>query len=167
MVKLTVEERTNEKGTPQAEILLPVDAIVRLKVEDARPKEIEGKYGPYHRLNFRFTVLDVETPDGYSQAIGQTMWGSPVMKLTDEPDNELRLWLEAILQMQLGLGYELETDELKDRQVRGVVRHWQGKSGARHEIGALLPLGGRSAMTEPSDGGGPEWPPSSGDEVPF
>lgn len=132
--------------------LLPVDSIVNLKIAEVVIRDVDGARGKWEKLEITFEILSVQaTGDGspvgaYDAAIGSKIWGSVPFKLTDSAENKLRMWTEAILGMELGLGFELDTDYFVGRTVRGLTTQYekrakdsQGNPFKSHQIGSLLP----------------------------
>lgn len=151
MAKLTVEH--------QEEILtFPTDTILDLKIEEANVKTVQGARGDWQKVEFKFKVLDIQATgdgsprDAYSNWIGQFIYGSVPARLTDSPENKLRIWAEAVFRQPLGLGFELDTDMFLSRRVRGLTSQYESNSrGAggeklkRHQIETLLPAHDSSA----------------------
>ena len=162
MAKIVLEEQ------PEF-VVLPDDSILFLKIEDVNTREITSTRNDssWTKLEFKFKILGIQvTGDGspldrYDSMIGQEIWGSVPFRLTDSPENKLRIWSEAILDMDLGVGFELDTDYFKGRECRGITSTYEKKSGnpdpktgkmpRRHQIETLLRKGGVSA---PQPGGG-------------
>lgn len=149
MAKITVEE---QKEFPT----LPDQSLVHLKVESTEIRTVQGQRGDWEKLEFTFKILGVlKTGDGshpsnYENLLGEKIFGSVSYRLTDSPENKLRLWAEAILGQQMGLGFELDTDYLLRREVKGVTGTYEkkksinpqtGKPFIGHDIRGLLPLG--------------------------
>lgn len=140
MPKITVEEQKDFS-------VLPPDSILHLKVDDIDVKDVDGKFGPWQKLEFTFKILGIQaigdgsSPDDYEDVIASKIWGSVPFKLTDSQENQLRQWAEAILGMELGLGYELDTDVLMGRECRGVTSQYTRKKVNKqaHQIESLLP----------------------------
>lgn len=134
--------------------VLPTDSIVLLKIEETSIRDVDGKNGKWQKLNVKFKVLDLQAiGDGssktdYESLIGDTMWGSVPFKLTTNPENKLRQWVEAIFGMELSQGFELDTDLLDGRTVRGITSQYASKTTdaagnpfMRHQVESLLPYG--------------------------
>lgn len=150
MAKITVEEQKEFT-------LLPENSILLLKVDELEIKQVDGRHGPWDKLEIKFKVLGIQNvgdggnPADYEEAvIAGPIWGSVPFKLTDSPENKLRLWAEAILGMELGVGFELDTDVFLGREVRGLVTQYNkratnpktGQPFKGHQIDALLPKAG-------------------------
>lgn len=136
MAKITMTEQ------PDFDVL-PAEMVIKVKVDETKVTDEDGKYGPYQKLRVKFLIAEV--PDSnYATLIGEQIWGSIPFKLTDNPDNQLRQWCEALFGFQLSPGFELDTDELVGRSCRAIVGNYEKKSGTntskRHQISALLPL---------------------------
>jgi hypothetical protein len=190
MAKIKMEE--------QDEILtFPVDSILELKIEEANVETVQGRNGPWEKVAFKFKVLGIQAiGDGspvaaYENWITQNIYGSVPFRLTDSPENKLRIWAEAIFRQELGVGFELDTDMFVGRQVRGLTSQYESKSRdasgnpvKRHQIETLLPYGASTqppaatpAPTQqapaPAAAGAPAQDPwgannwGSGDEPPF
>lgn len=141
MAKFTLEEANSDFLT------LPEDAIVQVIVDSVEERHVPGKDGGsgWDKLNFRFKILELPTAleEEYSPLIGSTIFGSVSARLTSHPDNKLRQWAEALLDLgELEAGFELDTDMLVGRKARGVVGQWVRKSDQQvnHQIKGLLPL---------------------------
>jgi hypothetical protein len=149
MAKIVLEEQPDFA-------VLPADSILDLVIEEATVQTVEGRNGPWQKVEVKFKILGIQaTGDGspvenYDSLVTQNIWGSVPFRLTDAAENKLRLWAEAIFQMELGAGFELDTDMFVRRQVRGVTATYDTKSKdpstglpfKRHKVDALLPKGG-------------------------
>lgn len=158
MAKLVVEE---QKEIPT----LPDDSILHLKVEEIELKTVQGNRGPWDKLDFKFKILGVlhvegaYSPEEFGNLLGENIYGGMGARMTDSPENRLRLWAEAILQRELPVGFELDTDYLLGREVRGVVRTYEkrninpatGQPFRGHNVQSLLPLGGGVSGPAPGD----------------
>jgi len=137
-------------------VLFPKDSILRLKIESIAVRDVQGAKGTWEKLDFKFTILGVQavgenedglTPEGCAEAIGSPIWGGVSASLTDNPENKLRQWVEAILGMELAIGFELDTDLLVGKEVRGLTDLYKKKNGfSGHQIYSLLPKGGPVAQ---------------------
>lgn len=143
MVKLTVEEQVEYP-------VLPPDSILFLKVESVTTKTVnEGTSNAWQKCEFKFKILGIQhTGDGspvqaYDLLIGQNIFGSVPARITNHPENKLRMWAEAILGMDLGIGFDLDTDDLERRQVRGITSTYnkRNSSAVRHQVESLLRMG--------------------------
>lgn len=156
MPKIIVEESKDF-------LLLPPDSILSLKIDEVSTKLIEsGRHGPWEKLEFKFKILGIQavgdgTPvDKYDGVIASPIWGSVPFKLTDSPENRLRQWTEAILGLEIGVGYELDTDLFLGREVRGITSQYEkrardarGNAMKAHQIDSLLPKGGSIPAAAP------------------
>jgi hypothetical protein len=148
MAKITVEEQKDWS-------VLPSDSILHLKVDEVEIKEVQGQHGPWQKVEIKFKVLGIQAigdgspVEGYEDVIAGPIWGSVPFKLTDSAENKLRQWAEAILGMELGLGFELDTDYFLGRECRGITTQYDkrakdpktGMPFKGHQIDALLPKG--------------------------
>lgn len=140
MARITVEEQKDFS-------VLPADSIVHLKVDELEVREVDGRFGPWQKLEFKFKILGIQSvgdggnPSEYDDLIAGPIWGSVPFKLTDSQENQLRLWAEAILGIELGVGFELDTDNFLNREVRGVTSQYTRKKTGNpaHQIESLLP----------------------------
>lgn len=148
MAKIMLEE--------QPEFLVfPEDSILVLKIDGVEVQELQGKNGPWQKLNFTFKILEVQAMGDGSpvsnadQTIGTKIWGNVPFKLTDSPENKLRQWTEAIFGMELGVGFELDTDLFEGKTVRGITNQYDkkamnaatGRPFRAHSVDSLLPYG--------------------------
>lgn len=130
-------------------VTFPANSILFLRVDEITVREVQGKKGSWEKLEFKFKILGVQavgddslTVEDCEPAIGGPIWGGVSATLTDNPENKLRQWTEAILGMELNVGFELDTDLLIGRDVRGITGTYQKKTGfVGHQIDALLPKG--------------------------
>lgn len=156
MAKLIVEEQKEFS-------VFPPDSILLLKVDELEVKDVQGRNGDWQKLEAKFKVLGIQTvsegsPEDYEDMIAGPIWGSVPMRLTDNPENKLRLWAEAILGIQLGIGFELDTDLFLNRQCRGITGQYEkrtvnpqtGKNFKAHQIVALLPWESSYGQTQQS-----------------
>ena len=191
MAKLQVEEQKEWS-------VFPPDSILHLKVDEIEEREIDGARGPWTKLNFKFKILGVihvpDAQDGeYDDTIGEIIFGGVGARLTSAPENKLRLWAEAIMKVDLGVGDSLDTDLFLGREVRGITSQYNKKTNnpatgqpfKGHQIESLLPYGealvssggnqgsqGGQQQDDPwgargADSWGGSWGGSSGDEPPF
>lgn len=145
MAKITLEEA-------QEFAVLPADSIVDLKIEEVNVRDNARPDGTtWQSLDFRFKILGIQaTGDGspvsaYDSLVTQDIYGGAGFRLTDHAENKLRQWCEAIFQMPLEKGFELDTDMLAGRRVRGVTTQYKTKVGYdRHKVDSLLPKAGES-----------------------
>lgn len=160
MARLTVEE-VKDHG------VLPEDTIIRVECERVTVRHVTGKNGSegWDKLEFKFIIKELPsflmsqglfTQDEYDDLLGGPIWGSVGMKLTEHPDNKLRQWSEALLNMgDLNVGFELDTDMLEGRQARATIGHYNRKDGTKaHQVAGLLPLApiGSAQAANPSGG---------------
>lgn len=159
MAKITLEE------APEF-VTLPPDSILDLKVEEVNIREQQGRNGTWHKVEIKFKVLGIQAigdgspVENYESMITQHIWGSVPFKLTDSPENKLRQWAEAIFGMELGLGFELDTDLFLNRQVRGITSQYDAKTKdpktglpfKRHQIESLLAKNMAGAGAAPATG---------------
>lgn len=150
MAKITMEEY-EERPT------LPADSIVLLKVQEINVRERQGNRGEtFQKLEFKFKLLDIQTTgDGspkehYEALIGTQLYGSVPFRFNTGPENKLRLWTEAILGMELTAGFELDTELLENKNVRGITSTYDKRTNDPRtglpfkgmQVDALLPVGG-------------------------
>lgn len=145
MAKIVMEEQ------PDFDVL-PQDSILDLKIDEVEVRDVEYNGRSWQSVDFKFKILGVQAtgdgsaPSNFDGMIGGTIFGSCSAKLTDNPENKLRQWCEAIFQMPLEVGFELDTDLLVGRQVRGVTTAYKNKSGFdRAKVDSLLPKAGSGA----------------------
>jgi hypothetical protein len=126
--------------------VLPVDTIIEVEVEDVSQREVPGRDGKegWTKLEFKFLIKSVPTAleDEYGSLVGSRIWGSVGARFTEHPDNKLRQWSEALLNLgSLTVGFELDTDMLIGRRARGQVGQYNKRDGSQqHQIIGLLPL---------------------------
>lgn len=149
MARIVVEEAQEFTSFPK-------DTILHLKVENVEVREVQGNRGPWNKLEWTFKILGIQaTGDGspvenYENQIAGQIWGSCSFKLTDHPENKLRQWAEAVLNVgELGIGFELDTDHFIGREVRGITSTYEKKAKDKNgnpyigqQVDALLPMGG-------------------------
>jgi hypothetical protein len=155
--------------TEQEKILtFPVDTILDLLIEETVIKTVPSQRGDWQKLEVKFKILGIQAlgggglvestdPADYENWITQNIFGSVPFKLTDHPENKLRMWCEAIFRQELGPGFELDTDMFHRRKVRGLTGQYdaratdsQGNPFKRHDVTHLLPGGdGAAAAAAP------------------
>jgi hypothetical protein len=153
MGKLVVEEQL-EYPT------LPDDSIIHVKLESTEVRTVNGARGDWTKLECTFKILgiqNVQAPgdhvDNYANLIGQRIYGSVPYRLTTSEENKLRIWSEALLGRELGLGFELDTDYLTGREARAVTSTYEkrninpktGQPFKAHQVATLLPMAGAGA----------------------
>lgn len=149
MAKITMTEQ-------DAILTFPVDTILDLLIEEIEIKKVDGRNGPWEKMEVKFKVLGIQAlgkpgpnetdnPADYENWITQNIYGSVPFKLTDHPENKLRMWAEAIFNRELGPGFELDTDMFVKRRCRGITGQYpakakdsQGNPFMRHEVTMLL-----------------------------
>lgn len=147
MAKLTMEH--------QDEILtFPVDSILELKIQEVTIETVQSQRGEdWQKARFKFKILGIQAlGDGsqnltpYESWITRDIWGSVAWRLTDSPENKLRIWAEAIFRQELGIGFELDDQMFVQRNVRGLTSQYDarakdsnGQAFKRHQIETLLP----------------------------
>jgi hypothetical protein len=146
MPKITVQEQKDLT-------VLPQDTILHLKVDELTIREVDGRNGKWEKLEFKFKILGIQivgdgsSPELYEDVIASPIWGSVPYRLTESPENKLRQWAEAILGIQMGVGFELDTDLLINRECRGITTQYDkrttnpvtGQPNKGHQIDSLLP----------------------------
>lgn len=152
MAKIVVEEQ------PEFQTL-PAESILELKIDEVEIRTVNGARGEWQKVEFKFKILGIQAigdgspKEAYDSLITGPIWGSVPFRLTDNPENKLRIWAEAILGMELGVGFELDTDHFVNRQVRGITTTYNAKAidpatnqpFKRHQIETLLPKHGGAA----------------------
>lgn len=148
MAKITLEEAKEYA-------VLPPDSIVLLTVKEVAVREVNTNGRPWEKLEITFNIDEVQAtgdgsdPSNYQTVVDSVIWGSVAFRFNDSPENKLKIWTEAILNMRdLGVGFELDTDYFIGRKVRGVTSQYEkrdkgadGRPIKRHQIASLLPLG--------------------------
>lgn len=139
-MKLTLEDAQTDFDF----LTLPDETIVQLVVEEIELRDVPGKDGKagWQKFSFKFKILGLPTAieDEYASLIGTPIWGSVGAKFTIHPDNKLRQWSEALLDIgELDAGFELDTDMLIGRKARGVTGTYPKRDGGRnHDVKGLL-----------------------------
>lgn len=147
MAKITLEEAQESEF-----LTLPQDALVKVRVLDHEIIDLDGRYGPWQKLNFKFEVLEVLYPEGYEACVGQWVWGGVPFRFTDHPDNALKQWVEAIYGLELQPGFELDTDQLNGRECKAVIETYMKNNGYEgNRVGSLVPLGGAVSTPQAAD----------------
>lgn len=137
--------------------VLPDNSIIYLKVDALAIKQVDGARGAWEKAEFTFKMLGVQTlgddsdPDLYDVLIGQKIWGSIPFRFSDNPENKLKQWTEALLGLELEAGFELDTDILLRREARGITSHYEkrtidvrtGRPFRNHQVESLLPKAGQ------------------------
>lgn len=147
---------------------LPVDSILHLKVDSTSVREVKGERNSWQKLEFKFKILGIQiVGDGsaaeeYEELLGQHIWGSVPYRFNTSPENKLRQWTEAIFGMELGVGFELDTEMFDGKQVRGITTTYEkrsinprtGRPFVNHQVDSLLPFAGtvqgQASWTEPA-----------------
>ena len=167
MAKATLEEAR------EFQTMAP-ETIVGLRVKGDEIIELDGKYGPWEKLEVEFEIIDA--PDPYKDLIGERIWGGIPFRFEDDPENALLQWTEAILGFSVlgNLGFQLDTDDWRGKECRGVTGTYTKRDGnERHKIESLLPAAG--GVEAPNAGTDASWPATASpasddvtdDDVPF
>lgn len=136
---LEVEESNYVGPIPDDEVLIAEVTGVKATVKpfkDDQGNDIE-------RMEFAFVVAD-ET----SQFHNTRVWGDTSRTFSNNPNCKLWCWSQAILGQELGVGDQLDTDDLVGEMCRIVVKQrvQKGKDGAedkiRNYVSDVLPLRG-------------------------
>lgn len=151
MPKLTLEESKDLD-------CLPEDSMIIIEVVEIAERHVPGRDGKdgWDKLEFKCVIKDVapNLREDYSELIGTNIWGSTGMRFTTHPDNKLRQWSEALLDMgELDQGFELDTDILIGRKAKAVTGTYtkRGSTSKRHEINGMLPFGPLGGSTGPAN----------------
>lgn len=119
--------------------VLPENTIITIRVDETEVKTVPGKNGEWEKLEVKFHIL--QAPPQFKDAEDSPIWGSVPFRLTEHPDNKLRQWVEALLGVELGVGFELDTDMLVGRQAKAIVSNWERRNGGvGHQVDALIPI---------------------------
>lgn len=122
--------------------VFPEETVIQVKVMDTEVREFDGRNGKWEKLNFEFEVTKVFDPS-YKHMEGLKIFGGVPFRLTDHEDNQLRQWVEALFGLDsLDVGFELDTDDLKDREARAITGQYtkKGTTTVRHTVESLLPV---------------------------
>jgi len=112
--------------------------VVSCSVQTKPFKDDEGK--DVKKVVFKFRIDDPN-----SQHDGALVWGETSTVFNTHPNNRLRQWAQAILEVELPVGYALDTDVLNGNRCRIVVglREYKDKEGQiqqKNFVKDLLPL---------------------------
>jgi len=129
--------------------VLPDETLILIEVQDIRERNVTPKGGGegWTKLEFKCVIRDIpdrfKGDEEYMELIGSNIWGSTSNRFTTHPDNKLRRWSEALLNMgELDAGFELDTDLLIGRQAKAVTGSYVRNDGSRrHQIDDMLPAG--------------------------
>jgi hypothetical protein len=141
--------------TEQDFAVLPDDTIIGVTVDTVTVKDVERKdgSGSFQKLDFKFKVDSVPSAldSEFGFLIGNPIWGNTGANLTSHPDNKLRQWAEALLNIgPLETGFELDTDNLEGLSARAIISSYDKKAGGRqHTVGALLSFDASFAPAAP------------------
>lgn len=147
MAKFVMEEQ-QEWST------LPAESIVFVTVDSVFMKTVQGNRGDWEKLDFTFIVDGIQMlgnqgrVEDYQDVIGEKLYGSTSARFTSSPENKLRIWVEALFGMELGVGFELDTDYLIGRKARAITTTYEkkiidsttGKPKLGHKVDTLLRL---------------------------
>lgn len=153
MAKLTMEEG-------QDFLTFPIDSLLTLRIEKIELQDKQTRDGrDFQLLNFKFYIVSIDAlgdgsdPETYSVMVGQNIYGSVSARFNSSTENRLRQWVSAILNMELEVGFELDTDLLIGRKVRALTGQYtkKGNSYPSHQIDSLVPIvGGTTAAAAPA-----------------
>lgn len=135
MAKIKLEE------APEFDVF-PEETVIEVSITEHEIREFDGQNGPWEKLNIKFEVERVYDPS-LKHMEGMTIYGGVPFRFTDHEDNLLRQWTEAILGVdELGVGFELDTDDFDGRRVRAITGTYtkKGTTQVRHTVEHLLPL---------------------------
>ena len=179
MAKIVLEEQPDFA-------VLPTDSILELLIEEANVRTVEGRNGPWEKVEFKFKIMGIQAvgdgsaPENYDSLITQNIYGSVPFRLTDSAENKLRQWAESILQIELGVGFELDTEMFVRRHCRGITSQYDAKAKdpatglpfKRHQVDSLLPKAGASrgvpvAAAAPAAAPMDPWGSTQSEDPPF
>lgn len=153
------------EDAPEFEVL-PPDTVITVRVLETSVNEYPGKNGSWEKLEFKFEIERV-FDESFTEAVGQWIWGGCAFRLTNHPDNTLNQWTAALLGIEPGIGFELDTDMFVGKKAKAVVSNYNTKDGKpRHKVEALLPLE-TASVGAPMAAPAAVAPPAATDEVPF
>lgn len=183
MARITMEEYEDRPS-------LPGDSIVLLKVQEIGVREIKSTRdnSSWQKLEWKFKILDIQavgdgSPKEYYEAlIGTSLYGSTPFRLNNGAENKLKNWAEAVLGMEMPIGFDLDTDLLENKQVRGITGTYDkrtndpktGLPAKGMNIDSLLPIGG-SVLNQAAPAAASPWdkaqtlqplPPTQGNPQP-
>jgi hypothetical protein len=125
---------------------IPEDTIVRAKLTDIILKEIEyvknGETKSFEKLYWTFQVAD-GGPEG--TWVGKQVRGQTDPELTNEPHNKFRNWSEALLNRDIAVGFQLDTDDLIGMTCKITVKHEEDRRDSNkiwERVDEVLPAGG-------------------------
>ena len=142
MAKITVEPGSSASLYP----VLPPDSRVQVEAVSIEQRTAQNRNGEtWEKLEFKFRIVAIpdQMADEFGALEGSHIWGSVPLRLTSHPDNKLRQWAEALIGVELGEGYELDTDDLVGKRARALISNYSKKTGEiAHQVAGLLPAGG-------------------------
>lgn len=168
MARITMEEQPDF-------LVFPTDTLLLLKVLESNTQEVPGRDGRdgWTKCSFKFKIMQVlavgdgSPVDAWAEMVGKEIYGSVPWRLTDSAENKLRIWSEALLQVELGLGFDLDTNMFPGRMVKGITSQYDGKAVnpatnqkfKRHQVETLLSAGGGGGLGSPvqSEAPGQGW----------
>lgn len=161
---------TAEEYVPPPEAL-PEDTLVRVRCLEEKVEERSTRDGSntWQSLSLKFEIL--ATPEGYEHAVGDWVYGDVSFKLTDHPDNPLRLWTEALLGIEVGRGFDLDTEHFVGRECKAVLGTYFSKKYKvnKNKVVGLLPMGplAKATASAPSPNLASGAPALSDENLPF
>lgn len=124
--------------------VLPDDTIIGVTVDTVTVKDVERRdgSGSFQKLDFKFKIDSVPSAleSEFGFMVGNPIWGNTGANLTSHPDNKLRQWAEALLNIgELPTGFELDTDNLEGLSARAIIGSYDKKAGGKqHQVAHLL-----------------------------
>lgn len=173
MAVVKLEEASESDGS-----IFETDTIIDVEVKEIATRDVPGRDGKpsWSKFEFKFLIKGVPTyvEAEYGALVGTPIWGSVSTRFSTHPDNKLRQWAEALLNMgELPAGFELDTDMLLGRRARAITTQYKKRDGGvGHQVGGLLVSATATATpTEPWSSAAATSAPLQtnpwGDEAPF
>jgi len=146
--------------------VIPAESIISVTCEDITLKDVEGRNGTWQKLEFQFRVDGVQAvgdgsmsaEDLAAEVVGGKIWGSAPFRLVNTPENKLKQYVEALFGMEIGVGFELDTDLLIGKKARALTATYEkrttnpktGKPFLGQQVDTLLPIGATAAAAAPA-----------------
>jgi hypothetical protein len=170
--------------------VLPADSIIHATITEVALKDVPGRDGRdgWTKCEVTFRIDGIQIlGDGstditpYESLIDTKIWGSVPFRFVNSPENRLKQWVEAIFGMEVGVGFELDTDLFLGKKVRAITTTYDkkttnprtGQPFKAQQVSSLLKAGGQepvlagatAASTDPWANGG-QWGASAPTEEP-
>lgn len=93
----------------EPDLTFPDDSVARARLEEIKLHEFTYNGEQITKLEWYWRVLHTSAGE---QFVGRKVKGTCSPKLSNRPDNQFRVWAEALLNREIPVGMKVDTDDL-------------------------------------------------------